>query len=119
MNEARPYRMRRVVLLGAVLLGALATRSFADPPAPDPTGAATGDRTSVVDAAGNPLVVPPPPDPTDAAYADKKKAFVFAHELIRRGVYCTPGGKLYLSLAHSDEDIDRIVSVAAQALAAR
>ena len=75
MNEARPYRMRRVVLLGAVLLGALATRSFADPPGPDPTGAATGDRTSVVDAAGNPLVVPPPPDPTDAAYADKKKAY--------------------------------------------
>jgi glutamate-1-semialdehyde 2,1-aminomutase len=58
-------------------------------------------------------------DHRDLLHADKKKAFVFAHELIRRGVYCTPGGKLYLSLAHSDEDIDRIVSVAAQALAAR
>jgi Amt family ammonium transporter len=63
------------VLLGAVLLGALATRSFADPPAPDPAGTATGDRTSVVDAGGNPLVVAPPTDEKDPAYAEKKKAY--------------------------------------------
>jgi glutamate-1-semialdehyde 2,1-aminomutase len=48
--------------------------------------------------------------------ADRKKAITFGHELIRRGVYCTPGGKLYLSLAHTDEDIDRIVAVAAETL---
>ncbi len=54
----------------------------------------------------------------DTLRADKKKAVAFAHELICRGVYCTPGGKLYLSLAHSDADIDRTVEIAAQALKA-
>jgi glutamate-1-semialdehyde 2,1-aminomutase len=54
----------------------------------------------------------------DLLRADKKKAIAFAHDLIRGGVYCTPGGKLYLSLAHSDEDIDRIIAVAAMALQA-
>jgi glutamate-1-semialdehyde aminotransferase len=38
--------------------------------------------------------------------------------LIRRGVYCTPGGKLYLSLAHTDLDIDRTIEIAAAALRA-
>lgn len=54
----------------------------------------------------------------DLMRADKKKAVRFGHELIRRGVYCTPGGKLYLSLAHSDEDIDRTVKIAEEALEA-
>ncbi|MFN4259032.1 MAG: aspartate aminotransferase family protein [Gemmataceae bacterium] len=52
----------------------------------------------------------------DLLRADKKKAVAFGHELIRRGVYCTPGGKLYLSLAHDEEDIDRTVAIAAAAL---
>jgi glutamate-1-semialdehyde aminotransferase len=39
-------------------------------------------------------------------------------ELIRRGVYCTPGGKLYLSLAHCDADIGRTLEIAATALRA-
>jgi glutamate-1-semialdehyde 2,1-aminomutase len=52
----------------------------------------------------------------DLLRADKKKAVQFGYELIRRGVYCTPGGKLYLSLAHSDADIDRTVEVAGEAL---
>lgn len=52
----------------------------------------------------------------DLLRADKKKAVAFAHELIRRGVYCTPSGKLYLSLAHSDKDIDRTIEIAAIAL---
>jgi glutamate-1-semialdehyde aminotransferase len=34
------------------------------------------------------------------------------HELIRRGVYCTPGGKLYLSLAHTDADLDCTLEIA-------
>jgi glutamate-1-semialdehyde 2,1-aminomutase len=51
----------------------------------------------------------------DLARADKKMAVAFAHTLIRRGAYCTPGGKLYLSLAHSDEDIDRTIAIAAAA----
>jgi glutamate-1-semialdehyde 2,1-aminomutase len=52
----------------------------------------------------------------DLLRADKKKAVAFAHGLIRRGVYCTPGGKLYLSLAHSDEDIDRTAAIASKVL---
>jgi glutamate-1-semialdehyde 2,1-aminomutase len=54
----------------------------------------------------------------DLLRADRKKAVQFGYELIRRGVYCTPGGKLYLSLAHSDADIDRIVEIATEALKA-
>jgi glutamate-1-semialdehyde 2,1-aminomutase len=54
----------------------------------------------------------------DLLHADKKKAVQLGYELIRRGVYCTPGGKLYLSLAHSDADIDRTVQIAEEALKA-
>ncbi len=36
---------------------------FAGDPPPDPAGLATGDKTSVVDAGGNALVVPEPTDP--------------------------------------------------------
>jgi glutamate-1-semialdehyde 2,1-aminomutase len=52
----------------------------------------------------------------DLFQADRTRAVRFGQELIRRGVYCTPGGKLYLSLAHSEEDIDRTVGIAAEAL---
>ncbi len=52
----------------------------------------------------------------DLMRADKKKAIAFGHALIRQGVYCTPGGKLYLSLAHTDEDIDRTVAIASAVL---
>jgi glutamate-1-semialdehyde 2,1-aminomutase len=54
----------------------------------------------------------------DLLRADRKKAVAFGHALIRRGVYCTPGGKLYLSLAHADQDIDRTIEIAAAALRA-
>lgn len=54
----------------------------------------------------------------DLLRADKKRAVVFGHELIRRGVYCAPGGKLYLSLAHTAADIDRTVDIATAALKA-
>jgi glutamate-1-semialdehyde 2,1-aminomutase len=53
----------------------------------------------------------------DLLHADRAKAVRFGHELIRRGVYCTPGGKLYLSLAHSDADVDCTVAIAREALA--
>lgn len=55
-------------------------------------------------------------DHRDLLRADKKKAVRFGYELIRRGVYCTPGGKLYLSLAHSDADLDRTLDIARDAL---
>lgn len=54
----------------------------------------------------------------DLLHADRKKATQFGYELIRRGIYCTPGGKLYLSLAHSDADVDQTVAMAAEALRA-
>lgn len=44
-------------------------------PAPDPAGIATGDKSTVVDAAGNPFVVPAPTDPAAPDYAAKKQAF--------------------------------------------
>ena len=47
----------------------------AQSPSPDPAGTATGDKGSVVDAAGNAFVVPPPPDPSAPGYADAKKAY--------------------------------------------
>jgi glutamate-1-semialdehyde 2,1-aminomutase len=54
----------------------------------------------------------------DLLHADRAKAVCFGLELIRRGVYCTPGGKLYLSLVHSDADVDRTIAIAADALKA-
>jgi glutamate-1-semialdehyde 2,1-aminomutase len=52
----------------------------------------------------------------DLVKADRGRAVRFGHELIRRGVYCAPGGKLYLSLAHTDADIDHTLEIATQAL---
>ncbi|MBI2523660.1 aspartate aminotransferase family protein [Candidatus Peregrinibacteria bacterium] len=52
----------------------------------------------------------------DTLQADGKKAAAFGHELIRRGIFCAPGGKMYLSLAHTDEDIDRTLAIAREAL---
>ncbi|MGE3777532.1 MAG: aspartate aminotransferase family protein, partial [Pirellulaceae bacterium] len=48
----------------------------------------------------------------DTMQANKKAAVAFGYELIRHGVYCTPGGKLYLSLAHTDADIDQTIRIA-------
>ena len=36
--------------------------------------------------------------------------------MIRRGVLVTPGGKLYLSLAHGAEEVDRTLQAAADSL---
>ena len=52
----------------------------------------------------------------DLLRADRKRALKFGYELIRRGIYCAPGGKLYLSLAHTDSDIDRTAEIAEQVL---
>ena len=42
----------------------------------------------------------------------------FGNELLRRGILVNPGEKLYLSLAHSDADLDRFLSAARGALQA-
>ncbi len=47
--------------------------------------------------------------------ADREKSRRFGLECIRRGVTTTPGEKFYVSLAHSDEDIEDTIAVFAQA----
>lgn len=54
----------------------------------------------------------------DGLKADGKKAVRFGFELIRRGVYCTPGGKIYLSLAHSHYDLRFTLDAAEKAMQA-
>jgi glutamate-1-semialdehyde 2,1-aminomutase len=54
----------------------------------------------------------------DLAAADGKKAVRLGHELIRRGVFVIPGAKMYLSLAHTDTDLDLTVRAFSDALAA-
>ncbi len=80
----RAVRSLRRTLVGSVamivlLAGTLASFSafgFADDaPKPDPAGVATGDKTSAVDAAGNPFVVPEPTDKNAPDYIQNKKAF--------------------------------------------
>jgi Amt family ammonium transporter len=63
-----------VLLLGQMLCGSMCA-AFADQAQPDPAGTATGDKTSVSDAAGNPFVVPEPTDTTSPDYAKNKKSF--------------------------------------------
>ena len=41
--------------------------------------------------------------------ADKEKAYRFGVELIKRGCFVTPFEKIYLSIVHTDEDIDRLL----------
>ena len=52
----------------------------------------------------------------DGLKADAAAAQRFAIEMIRRGIFVSPGGKLYLSLAHTAADIDRTLEVAADVL---
>jgi hypothetical protein len=63
------------IVLAAGLLAGLSTQCLADEPKPDPSGTATGDKTTAVDAAGNPFVVAEPTDKTAPDYAANKKAF--------------------------------------------
>ena len=73
------------------MLAGLSAFSFADDgPKPDPAGTATGDKTTAVDAAGNPFVVPEPTDKTAPDYAQNKKAF---DEYQAQAAEGTPGGK--------------------------
>ena len=66
-----------VAVVWVCVLSLIATQSVGaqSSPAPDPAGIATGDKTSVVDAAGNAFVVAEPTDKAAPDYAEKKKAF--------------------------------------------
>src|SRR3984885_12592202 len=63
------------VLIAIWIFAALTAFGLADDPKPDPAGTATGDKTTAVDAAGNPFVVPEPTDKTAPDYAKNKKDF--------------------------------------------
>jgi Amt family ammonium transporter len=60
--------------LANVFAGSMAS-AFADDSKPDPAGTATGDKTAVVDAAGNPFVVTEPADKAARDYVKNKKDF--------------------------------------------
>ncbi len=72
-----PFASASVVIsLAAALFACLTLPCFADDgPKPDPAGIVTGDKSAVVDAAGNPFVVPEPTDKNAPDYAANKKAF--------------------------------------------
>src|ERR1700722_1960661 len=65
------------LLIAFIIVGICgsAQPGFAQNPKPDPAGIATGDRTSVTDAAGTPFVVPEPTDKTAPDYAAAKKSY--------------------------------------------
>ena len=54
----------------------------------------------------------------DLKGADGKRAVRLGHELVRRGIFVVPGAKMYLSLAHTDADIDETLNVFSDALKA-
>ncbi len=64
-----------MVLLAGMLVGLSASGFADDGPKPDPAGTATGDKTTAVDAAGNPFAVAEPTDKTAPDYAKNKKDF--------------------------------------------
>jgi Amt family ammonium transporter len=75
-------KFTRKLILGTVVALVLATSItgavapvFADDANPDPAGTATGDKTAVVDAAGNSFVVTEPTDKSAPDYAKSKKDF--------------------------------------------
>jgi ammonium transporter, Amt family len=63
--------MRLALVAGT--LSAILTPCIAQEPKPDPAGIATGDRTTAVDAGGNPFVVTEPTDKTSPTYAQGMK----------------------------------------------
>jgi len=55
---------------------------------------------------------------SDLKKADTKRAGQLGLELIRRGIVVVPGAKMYLSLAHTDEDIEQTLTAFSDALEA-
>jgi len=49
-------------------------------------------------------------------HADKERAYKFGIELIKRGLFVSPFEKIYLSVVHSDADIDRLLEASREAL---
>jgi glutamate-1-semialdehyde 2,1-aminomutase len=55
-------------------------------------------------------------DYTSMLRADKAKAYTFGIELIKRGFFVSPFEKIYLSVVHSDADIDRLLDASREVL---
>ncbi|HTO53794.1 MAG TPA: ammonium transporter [Myxococcota bacterium] len=70
-NWARAF-LALPLAVGLLTTGGVAR---ADDPKPDPAGIATGDKTNVYDAGGNPFLVSEPTDTTAPDYAEKKAAY--------------------------------------------
>jgi glutamate-1-semialdehyde 2,1-aminomutase len=49
-------------------------------------------------------------------YANKARAYTFGVEMIRRGFFISPFEKIYLSTAHTDDDLDRMLAAAREVL---
>jgi Amt family ammonium transporter len=75
-SSARKWILRTIValILANAFAGAVIP-AFADDTKPDAAGTATGDRTAVVDAAGNSFVVTEPTDKASPDYDKTKKDF--------------------------------------------
>src|SRR5215470_3057879 len=69
------FRTTFALFFFSILGGPAVVSRAADEPQPDPAGIATGDKSTAIDAGGNPFVVPEPTDKTDPDYAQKKKDF--------------------------------------------
>ncbi len=54
----------------------------------------------------------------DSLQADAAMARLWGIEMLKRGILCNPGGKLYLSFVHSNDDIDRTLEAARESLEA-
>jgi len=54
----------------------------------------------------------------DLTTADKDLGLSFALELLRRGLLVNPNEKFYISIAHTDDDIDRTLAIVDDAFAA-
>ena len=52
----------------------------------------------------------------DTWSADAEMGYKFRTGLIRRGIWSLPGAKMYVSLAHSNEDIDHTLEVAKEVM---
>src|SRR5277367_4419643 len=75
-ESSRAWILKTVVALLLFGASAGATSSvFAQDTKPDPAGTATGDKSAMVDAAGNSFVVTEPKDKSAPDYATSKKAF--------------------------------------------
>jgi glutamate-1-semialdehyde 2,1-aminomutase len=52
----------------------------------------------------------------DVLATDQHKRKQYGVELVKRGVLTNPGEKLYLSLVHTDEDLDRVLAASRESL---